>query len=134
MNDFSLHPRLLADTMPIGSMGLNRLLLMNDCRFPWIIMVPQRFGLTEIHELTPLDQTMMTFEITEVSRTLKTVTGCDKINVGALGNLVPQLHIHVVARSKADAAWPGPVWGSGAPEPWKLSEARRFIDGFAAAL
>ena len=134
MSDFKLHQRLADDTLPIGSIGLNRLLLMNDARFPWIIMVPQRAGLREIHDLSPLDQTMLTFEMNQVSSALQAMTRCDKLNIAALGNMVPQLHIHVIARFANDGAWPKPVWGVGEAEAYDPQNAESFIAAFAEAL
>lgn len=129
MTDFLLHSQLAADTFDIGAMGLNRLLLMNDKRFPWLIMVPQRADMRDFDELSPLDQTMMTFEMSEISKALKATTACDKINIAALGNMVPQLHMHVIARFTGDAAWPKPVWGLGEAEPYTAQEADQMIAG-----
>lgn len=90
------------------------------------MLVPQRPGASEIFDLTPLDQTMLTFETTLVAEALKTVTGATKINVAALGNIVRQLHVHVIARSEGDANWPGPVWGFGTAEPRTADETKAF--------
>ncbi|HWA31546.1 MAG TPA: HIT family protein [Rhizomicrobium sp.] len=113
MDSFVLHERLAADTTPVADWALSRVLLMNDARFPWLILVPRRTGLTEIHELKHAERMVLIEEINRASLGLKTLTNAVKINVGALGNLVPQLHIHIVSRKPGDAAWPGPVWGSG---------------------
>lgn len=110
---FALHPRLEADTVFVADWGLSRVLLMNDARYPWLILVPRVAGAVEIFDLFHTDRTTLMEEVARASELLKTVSGAQKINVGALGNLVPQLHIHVVARSTRDAAWPGPVWGQG---------------------
>lgn len=134
MTQFSLDSRLMADTIAIGDSGLCRLLLMNDSRFPWLIMVPRRNNITEIHDLTPLDQTVLTFEIAQISELLKDITGCKKVNIGALGNIVPQLHVHVIGRNENDAAWPGPVWGSGKATPYDNGSLNSFINRFASAL
>ncbi len=123
---FQLDPILSADTHTIGDIGLCRLLLMDDSRFPWLICVPRRPDISEIHQLTPLDQTVLTFEITQTSEMLQDLTKCTKINVGALGNMVRQLHIHVIARNEGDAAWPGPVWGAGEREPYAPGEVEAF--------
>ena len=130
MVDFALDPRLAGDTFSVAKLSLSRLLLMNDARFPWLILVPQRVGIREFHELTPLDQTMLTFEIATVSENLKALTGCHKLNVAALGNQVEQLHVHVIARQTDDAAWPNPVWGSGNAEPYLPDAAADFIAAF----
>jgi diadenosine tetraphosphate (Ap4A) HIT family hydrolase len=113
MDSFQLHAQLAADTTPVADWAISRVLLMNDARYPWLILVPRRVGLTEIHELKHAERMVLIEEINRASLGLKTLTNAVKINVGALGNLVPQLHIHVVARKPGDAAWPGPVWGHG---------------------
>ena len=113
MDSFRLHERLAADTSFLADWGLSRLLLMNDARYPWLILVPRRIGLSEIHELKHAERMVLIEEINRASLGLKTIANAVKVNVGALGNLVPQLHVHVVARKLGDAAWPGPVWGNG---------------------
>lgn len=110
---FELHPRLAADCVPIDDLPVSRLLLMDDQRFPWCILVPRRPGLTELHHLSLDDRVTVLHEVEAVSLALLECFTVSKINVGTLGNLVPQLHIHVVGRSPEDAAWPGPVWGAG---------------------
>lgn len=111
---FELHERLAGDTVLVADWTLSRVLLMNDARYPWIILVPRRENLTEVHDLGDADLQILMREVSAASLKLKTLTGAAKINVGALGNLVPQLHVHVVARNPGDHAWPGPVWGNGA--------------------
>jgi len=115
-----LHPRLAADTVPVELPGLRvcRAFMMNDSRYAWIILVPWRAGLRELHELSPDDLSAVMDEVTRVSRALQAYAKADKMNVAALGNMVPQLHIHVIARHKDDAAWPGPVWGVGEAVPY----------------
>ena len=108
---WSLHPQLAADTVPVCDLALSRLLAMNDANFPWLILVPRRAGASEIIDLGA-EQALLMNELALVSRALKDETRCDKLNVAAIGNMVPQLHIHVVARRKDDAAWPKPVWGA----------------------
>ena len=112
MGSFTLDERLGADSRPISVLGLCQLRLMNDRRWPWLLLVPQRPDMEEIFQLSPLDQTLLTFEAGETARALKKVTGCTKINVAALGNQVRQLHVHVIARDPQDTGWPGPVWTS----------------------
>lgn len=131
---FELDPRLEADSEQLLWLGLCELRLMNDRRWPWLILIPQRPGAEEVHDLTPLDQAMLTFESNMVAQALKTVTGCTKINTAALGNIVRQLHVHVIARSEGDAGWPGPVWGHGVREPYKPDDIRRFSEKIKAAL
>ncbi|WP_174803058.1 HIT family protein [Martelella limonii] len=117
MQDFPIDPRLERDSVAIADLGLCQLRLSRDARWPWLLAIPQRANMTEIFELAPLDQTMLTFEVNEAAKALSTVTGADKINVAAIGNIVRQLHIHIVARFEGDANWPGPIWGHGTPEP-----------------
>lgn len=112
--DFELHPRLAADCIQVGSLPVSRLLLLNDARYTWFVLVPERAGVTEVFELDEVDQQQLWRESARLSRYLKEVCGADKINIGALGNLVPQLHVHHVARFVDDPAWPGPVWGHSA--------------------
>jgi diadenosine tetraphosphate (Ap4A) HIT family hydrolase len=110
---FSLDPRLAADTYPVISLPLCDVLLMNDARYPWLILVPRRAGTVEISDLDADEQTLLWQEVNRASAALRTVAPCDKLNLGALGNIVRQLHVHIVARREGDAAWPGPVWGNG---------------------
>ena len=136
MNDaplFELHPQLAADTFLLEDWGLCRVLLMNDCRFPWLILVPQRPGLREIHDLGPGDRALLTEEISRASKALSTAFTPDKINVGALGNIVEQLHIHVIARWASDPAWPAPVWGNGKAEAYAPGAESMVIDRLNAA-
>ncbi|HMM65283.1 MAG TPA: HIT family protein [Mesorhizobium sp.] len=131
---FTLDARLEADSEHTMWLGLCELRVMNDSRWPWLILVPQRPGIEELHELKPLDQAMLTFEIDMVAKALKKATGCSKINIGALGNIVRQLHVHVVARSEGDAGWPGPVWGHGLREPYQRAALHQFAETIRAAL
>jgi diadenosine tetraphosphate (Ap4A) HIT family hydrolase len=130
---FQLDDRLAADTVPVLSLGLCSLRLMNDSRWPWLLLVPQRPEIRELYELTPLDQAVLTFETSLVSETFAKLTGCHKLNVGALGNVVPQLHIHIVARNENDPNWPRPVWGFGGKVPYQGDAAEQFIDRLRAA-
>ncbi|CEJ15821.1 HIT domain protein [bacterium YEK0313] len=110
-DSFELDPRLAADTERVADLALCRVGLMNDATYPWLILVPRRASVTEIVDLTPYDATLLMDEIRVASRVLRDLTRCDKLNVAALGNMVPQLHVHVIARFRGDPAWPGPVWG-----------------------
>lgn len=112
---FDLHTRLAADCIRVGRLPLNMLLLMNDSRYPWFVLVPQRSGITEIFQLSESDQNQLWRESACLARNLLQSFHADKINIGALGNLVPQLHIHHIARCTSDPAWPGPVWGHSEP-------------------
>lgn len=116
--DFTLDPRLQADTQHVVSLPLCEVLLMNDARFAWLILVPRRNGLTEIIDLPGNAQQDLWQEINQVAAALRDSVPCDKLNIGALGNIVRQLHVHVIARIEGDAAWPGPVWGHGRVEPY----------------
>ncbi|WP_114007606.1 HIT domain-containing protein [Cohaesibacter intestini] len=111
MSQFTLDPQLGADSLPLLELDLCTLRVMNDATYPWILMVPKQAGLAELIDLSIEDQHRLTDEIRVVSKALQAVTKCDKLNVAALGNMVRQLHIHVIARFEGDAAWPGPVWG-----------------------
>ena len=131
---FTLHPTLARDTVEVTRLPLCRVLLMKDRRFPWLILVPERESMREIHDLPPADRHALIEEIAQASEVLKRLFHPDKLNVGALGNIVPQLHVHLVARTTTDSAWPGPVWGSGAAEDYgegELEEVRgRMAEGF----
>lgn len=119
--NFELHPQLAADTVLVGDLPLCRLLLMNDRQYPWTILVPRRAGLREIYELHESDQLRFWRESAQLSQTLMTAFGGDKLNVAALGNMVPQLHIHHIVRFKGDPAWPAPVWGKHPAQPYETS-------------
>ncbi len=122
-----LHPQLAQDTVRVGDLALCRVLLINDANYPWLLLVPRRPDIGEIMELTAADQSQLMGEIMQVSRVLKAITVCDKLNIAALGNVVPQLHVHVIARSKGDAAWPKPVWGAVPPRAYDQTTQRQLI-------
>jgi len=135
---FTLHPRLAADGAVVADWGLSRVLLLEDARFPWLALVPRRVGAVEVHGLAAADRMVLMDEIARAAAALETVTletgaPCDKINIGALGNLVPQLHVHVVARRRDDAAWPGPVWGAGQAVPYEPAARAALIARLRAA-
>jgi len=134
VSDFLLDERLARDSECLSKLGLCQLRLSRDGRWPWLVLVPQRNGVSEIFELTPLDQAVLTFEINMVANALQKVTGATKINVGALGNIVRQLHVHVIARSEGDPNWPGPVWGFEAAKPWDTEARKTFVDKLQEAL
>lgn len=119
MSTFELDPRLARDTELVESFGLCQLRIMKDSRWPWFMLVPQRNGVSELFELTPLDQALLTFETNMVAAALKNATGAEKINVAAIGNIVRQLHVHIVARFDGDPNWPGPIWGYGQAEAYE---------------
>src|ERR1700722_15512153 len=134
MSAFALDPRLAADTISLGDTFFSRLLLMNDARFPWLILVPRRPGLVELVDLQPAERAALMEEIAGVSVALSARRGVDKINVGALGNIVPQLHVHIVGRAVGDDAWPGPVWGFGARRAYDRAAAEKISQELAEAL
>ncbi len=132
--NFSLHPQLAADTIPVCELSLCSVLLMNDARFPWLILVPRQEGLAEIGDLGASERGTLMEEIALASEVLRGVAPCDKLNVGSLGNVVRQLHIHVVARVEGDAVWPSPVWGTGPAKPYDRGWAEGLCDALRRAL
>lgn len=119
LEPFTLDPRLAAETFPLGELPLCQALLFNDARFPWIVLVPKRAGLVEITDLSPEDRLRLVEEIGTAMNALRAAVEPYKLNVAALGNVVRQLHVHIVARFQNDAAWPGPVWGRGERVPYE---------------
>jgi diadenosine tetraphosphate (Ap4A) HIT family hydrolase len=134
MNAFTLDPQLEADTYTLGHLNLCRVLLMNDARYPWLVLVPQRSDMAEIIDLNEAERVQLMDEIAATSQVLKVLYGPDKINVGALGNRVRQLHVHVLARFVSDVAWPGPVWGAGVAQAYPPHMAGVVIDRIVDAL
>jgi len=108
---FVLDPRLYEDCIEITNLKLSKMLLMNDCRYNWLILVPRREKISEIHHLNTIEQQLLFDEITRTAEFLEKEFCPTKINIGAIGNIVSQLHIHIVARNEGDPAWPNPVWG-----------------------
>lgn len=131
---FVLDSRLAADTRHVASLPLCEVLLMNDARFPWLVLVPRRAGLVEVADLPDPDQAALWREVNRAAAALRANAACDKLNLGALGNIVRQLHVHVVARREGDAAWPGPVWGSGTAQPYTAEAAGGLVDRLRSAL
>ena len=134
MSDFTLDSRLEADTFPVGALQLSRVLLMNDARFPWVILVPRRDGLREIIDLEPKDRATLYREIESVSEAMQRLFKPTKLNVAALGNQVAQLHVHIIARFDNDAAWPKPVWGVGTRELYAQDTAHTRVTALSRAL
>lgn len=139
MGDFTLHPRLVADTIAAGDTPLCALRLVNDQRFFWAMLVPRRTDLIESFDLPEDESARLWQEVEALGRFLKRECRADKLNIGALGNQVPQLHVHVIARHRGDDAWPGPVWGTGQAQALEADERRarlsllkRFTDAFCA--
>lgn len=131
---WALHPQLEADTVLVGELALSRLLLANDANYPWLILVPRCEGVSEIIDLDGAGQAELTREIALVCRALKAVTPCDKLNVAALGNMVPQLHVHIIARRHGDPAWPKPIWGVVPARPYDAVARERLIAALREAL
>ena len=131
MSDFEVHQQLLNDCVVVGDAELCRVLLMNDARFPWLILVPRIQGLRDFHEV-PIDHRSALFkEIESASLAVEKLVNADKINVAALGNQVPQLHVHVIGRLTSDVAWPGPVWGVGVPVAYDDAQSYESIRSVA---
>ncbi len=128
MSIFTIDPRIAAVTLPIIQLELSEVRLMNDSRFCWCILMPQRPDKCGVHELSAADQQRLIIESSLVSDTLQKLFNPDRINVGALGNMVPQLHWHVVARHQQDPCWPGPVWGCGKAIPYPSNAAIERIE------
>ena len=124
---WSLHSRLKEDTIDIGDLPLCRVLVIKDANYPWLLLVPRRPDAVEIIDLDEVEQAQLMTEITRVARALKEITKCDKLNIAALGNAVPQLHMHIIARRSSDAAWPRSVWGVAPPLAHDAEEVQNFI-------
>jgi len=127
MSSFNLDSRLQADTIKVAESPLCLLLLMNDSRYPWLILVPKQTNMREIYQLSDNDQITLQKESSLVAKTLMNSWPLDKINIGALGNIVSQLHIHHVGRRQDDPAWPGPVWGHSAAIPYGTEKQQNII-------
>lgn len=125
---FELHATLAADTFVIADLDLSRLLLMNDAQYPWCILVPRRGGIREIYELDEADQQVLWRESAALGRAMMKAFGGVKLNVAALGNVVPQLHLHHIVRFENDPAWPGPVWGKVPAKPYEDAGRRTFVE------
>jgi len=123
VSGFRLDLRLEADSLPVADLELCTLRLMNDQRFPWLLLIPRRADKEEVLDLIEQDQLKLWDEVRRVARVLQSVHAPSKLNIAALGNQVRQLHVHVIARFEDDAAWPSPVWGIGAREVYPDPEA-----------
>ena len=129
-----LDPVLERDTRSIGDMSLCRVLLNRDANYPWLLLVPRRRGVVELIDLDDADQAHLTTEIAAASRALKTATACDKLNVAAIGNVVAQLHVHIIARRHDDAAWPKPVWNAVPATPYDETAMQTLIAALRSRL
>ena len=128
MTEFTLHKQLEADTDFITDLPLSRALLINDSQYPWIVLVPRRVGATEIYKLSTDDQTQLLDESAQVCRAMEVLFAPDKMNVAAIGNMVPQLHLHHVARFRTDIAWPAPVWGFAQAVTYDATTVQNTVD------
>ena len=131
---FELHPQLASDTLLVTDRPLCRVLLMNDSTYPWLILVPRRQDMRDLHDLALSDQLTLVQELSRASKTLQTLTNCHKTNVAALGNQVPQLYVHVIVRFQIDPAWPGSVWGVTPPVLYDQSGADALINRLTQVL
>lgn len=131
---FELDPRLKADTHFILQWPLSQILLMDDRRYPWLILVPTRLNVSEPFDLTYEEQALLSRETMALGELMKEHFAADKVNIAALGNVVPQLHVHVIARFEDDDTFPSPVWGLGHAERYELSARKSLIDTLHARL
>ena len=131
---FELDSQLAGDTFPVARFALCDVLLMDDATYPWLVLVPRREGVTEMHQLAEPDRELLMRESMFVSIRMQSHFQADKMNIAALGNMVPQLHIHHIARYRTDAAWPKPVWGVNPPKPYTQDERESTINGLRALL
>lgn len=134
MTAFALDARLDADTYSVTDLSLSRVLLVNDARFPWVILVPRRPNCAEWLDFSSDDQQVLLQEQLRVMAVLQELTGAHKLNVANLGNMVRQFHLHIIARFETDVAWPGPVWGQGVSEAYPDAEANAFVSALQQAL
>lgn len=134
MNAWQLHPQLADDTAPVIELPLCEVRLMDDANHPWLVLVPRLADMVEIIDLDPAQRTQLAAEIDHACRALKALFKPDKLNVAALGNLVPQLHVHVIARYRDDIAWPRPVWGSATSRPYSPEELIERVRALRTAL
>lgn len=134
MGAFALHPQLAADTIEVGNHALCKVLLMNDSQYPWLILVPQRPDIREVYELSANDQQRLWQEVSQTGKALMDLHQGFKLNIGALGNMVPQLHIHLIVRQTNDAAWPGPVWGVKSAQAYATEALQSELTALKAAV
>ncbi|HVI26747.1 MAG TPA: HIT family protein [Xanthomonadaceae bacterium] len=132
--EWQLHPQLAADSHPLAAFALSELRLMDDATYPWLVLVPRVAGARELTDLKRAQRHALSDEIDRASRALDALVRPFKLNVAALGNLVPQLHVHVIARFEDDPAWPAPVWGRVAARPYTPEQLVERIAGLQAAL
>ena len=131
---WKLDAQIERDTAPVGDLTLCSIRAMNDATYPWLVLMPRRAGVSEIIDLSEVDRTQLMTEISAAATVLKDITRCDKLNIGAIGNLVPQLHIHIVARRRGDPAWPKPVWGAAPPVAYAPQTLEAFVEAVREAV
>jgi diadenosine tetraphosphate (Ap4A) HIT family hydrolase len=131
---FTLDETLARDTYTLGRFPLCRVLMLNDARYPWLVLAPERADISEIIDLAAPDRALLMTEIAAASEAVRAAFAPDKLNVGALGNMVRQLHVHVIGRFVSDIAWPGPVWGHSPAVPYPAHMAGMTMDRFVKAL
>ena len=131
---FALDPQLARESVFVADRALCRVLLMDDARFPWLVLVPRRAGLVELCDLNRIERTQLWSELERAGEALRAAMPFTKLNVGALGNVVRQLHVHVIGRHEGDAAWPGPVWGHGLRQPYAEGARATQVGALAARL
>jgi diadenosine tetraphosphate (Ap4A) HIT family hydrolase len=134
VSEFVLNSRLQADTVPLVDWPLSSVRLMNDRTWPWLILVPRRANLKELHDLSTLDMALLVGELAKASRVMSEICQPEKVNVGALGNIVQQLHIHIIGRFRTDPAWPGPVWSFRPAVPYRDEELPQVVERLQGAL
>jgi diadenosine tetraphosphate (Ap4A) HIT family hydrolase len=131
---WTLHPQLALDTVAVGDLALARVRLAKDANYPWLILVPRRVGVSELTDLAEDEQLQLLGEIRAATEALKAIVPCDKLNIATLGNMVPQLHVHVIARTRTDAAWPKPVWGAVPPRAYDAMDLAALLAKLRARL
>jgi len=131
---FQIHERLQQDCIIIGRFNLCQLLMMNDSQYPWFILVPERVNIKEIYELNSVDRQLLNEESCLLAEKLAELFNADKMNIAAIGNMVPQLHIHHIVRYKTDKAWPAPVWGKFAAQPYNEQQIIELMTKLKAQL
>ena len=134
MNEFKLNFRLLEDSTFVTKLNVSQVRLSHDARFPWLILIPEIAGLKELHDIPDEKQAIVQKEVNFCLAALQELTSADKMNVAALGNLVPQLHIHVIARKHDDKAWPQPVWSTGEAKPYEKENLAKLVNKLRQSL
>lgn len=134
MSTFDLNPRLEGDSVSVTNLELCNVRLMKDANYPWLLLIPRRSDMIEITDLEPAERAQLMDEICAAGEALQKVTDCEKLNVAALGNQVSQLHVHVIARFRDDAAWPGPVWGVVPPLPYEEDRVEQLTQDLRGEL